>query len=165
MAQWECKGKSLVTCTPAFAVWSCVWVVFLGHSSSSWAHHSALLTAPAWTPADTQYLITATGWLHYRSHWLKYLQQTQSNWRTSCWEWTTREDFNHSGRTGSTHMRAQSKRIKSKDLQWYLVLNLQCRLFTCPLDYSSLRLMPFVSVNRNILFSLILCSVLSVMLL
>lgn len=59
--------------------WFCLW----RHSSSSWAHHSAVGAAAARTPADIQYLITATGWLDYRRHWLEYLQQTHSNWRTS----------------------------------------------------------------------------------
>lgn len=48
----------------------CLW----RHSSSSWAHHSGAVAAPASTFADILYLITAAGWLDYRRHWLKYLE-------------------------------------------------------------------------------------------
>lgn len=58
----------------------CLW----RPSSSSWARHSVVLAAPILTHADGQYLITATGWLDYRRHGRRYLQQTQGNRRTSC---------------------------------------------------------------------------------
>lgn len=63
-----------VTTSSVYSLIICLFELFClwRHSSSSWAHHSVV---PAWTPADIQYLITATGWLDYRRHWVEYLQQ------------------------------------------------------------------------------------------
>lgn len=49
--------------------WPCDWTCGKHSLSSSWAHHSGLRAS---TSADMLDLITATGWLDYTRHWLKY---------------------------------------------------------------------------------------------
>lgn len=59
--------------SPSASAWSAVDRVIRTcgkHSLSSWAHHSGLRAS---TSADMLDLITATGWLDYTRHWLKYL--------------------------------------------------------------------------------------------
>lgn len=102
---WISKGKSLITCTVEFIVWSSVSLtcfalkVILQLSTS-------LITTICSRPDSCRHTV-----FDY-SNRLIALQEsltqiptapTQSNWRTSCWEWTSREDINYSGWPGLTH--------------------------------------------------------------
>lgn len=62
---------------PVFTVWSSLspgYFAYGRRSSSSWSHKSGVWAAAASTSTDILYLITLAGWLDYRRHWLKYLE-------------------------------------------------------------------------------------------